>query len=203
MVSKVTTEKKIISTAKEKFFANGFQKTTVDELASELKISKKTIYKYFSSKEEIAGAVMVEMRNYISSKVTEIVSSKATSVDKLYKFTQVLSELSVSVNNRWLDDMRIYLPEIWKQVDEFRAKVLYTNFKRIFEQGKREGLVNDNDNEIMLQILVASIQKIISPDFILNNNYSLKSALDELISVLMNGMLTSKGNKQLTKVKRN
>ncbi len=198
----MTVEEQIISTAREKFFSGGFQKTTVDEIASDLKISKKTIYKHFSSKEEIARAVMSAMRNQISENVSQIVSGDSSAVDKLYKFTKVLSEISMRVNNKWLDDMRVHLPKVWEEIDEFRSKVLYKNFKKIFEQGKKEGLVNEGDNEIMLQILIGSIQRVINPDFILNNNYSLKSAIDELISILMKGMLTSKGSKQLAIVKR-
>jgi AcrR family transcriptional regulator len=42
---------------------NGFHKTTMDEIAKELRISKKTIYKHFSSKDELVRAVFVRIRN--------------------------------------------------------------------------------------------------------------------------------------------
>ena len=195
-------KKKIVLSAKEKFFTDGFQKTRVDEIAAELRISKKTIYKHFSSKEEIADAVMGNMREQIAGDIDRITAKDSSAVDKLYQFTKVLSEISLRVNDKWLNDMRLYLPKTWEEIDRFRSKVLYKNFKLIFEQGKKEGLINEGSNEIMLQILIGSIQRIINPDFILNNSYSLKTAIDELILILMNGMLTSKGSRQLAKVNR-
>ena len=47
------TREKIIELISEKFFREGFSRTTMDEIATDLHMSKKTIYKFFSSKEEL------------------------------------------------------------------------------------------------------------------------------------------------------
>jgi len=50
-------QNKIIELTEEKFFRDGFYKTTMDEVASELKMSKKTIYKFFPSKDDLVTAI--------------------------------------------------------------------------------------------------------------------------------------------------
>ena len=58
---------KIIKSAEERFFKDGYRKVTMDEIASDLGISKKTLYKYFSGKESIATAVIEKIHSHIVS----------------------------------------------------------------------------------------------------------------------------------------
>ncbi|MBE9503553.1 MAG: TetR/AcrR family transcriptional regulator, partial [Proteobacteria bacterium] len=48
-------KKKIIQTAKKRFFKEGLKKVHMDDIASDMGVSKKTLYKHFDSKEELAG----------------------------------------------------------------------------------------------------------------------------------------------------
>ncbi len=68
---------KILKYAQIKYLNEGFYKTSMDVLASEMQISKKTIYKYFATKNHLVEAVVQDTMKYMSSKIDEIVSSRS------------------------------------------------------------------------------------------------------------------------------
>jgi len=76
-------KEKIISFASQKFIREGFYKTTMDEIASEMRMSKKTIYKNFSSKEELVKAVAKNFFDENVSKIDEVLKIQCNAVEKL------------------------------------------------------------------------------------------------------------------------
>lgn len=69
-------EQKIVDFCTDKFLKNEFYYVTVDQIATELRISKKTLYKYFSSKGELVETVAFNLLNVVSKKIDEIKISK-------------------------------------------------------------------------------------------------------------------------------
>jgi AcrR family transcriptional regulator len=81
----VTEREKILYFAHAKFITEGFYKTTMDEIARDLQISKKTIYKHFASKEDLLQSVC-DMRLYtMNEKIDEIAESHDDSIAKFIK----------------------------------------------------------------------------------------------------------------------
>ena len=73
------------------------------------------------------------------------------------------------------------------------------NITKVVEQGKREGLIADYPTPIIMTIFLSSIRSIVNPDFILNNNFSIKQATQITFQILMSGILTEKGAKLFKK----
>ena len=59
--------KKILEHSRRKFHAEGFYKISMDEIAGDLRISKKTIYKHFPSKEELLKAICNDTTSIIQN----------------------------------------------------------------------------------------------------------------------------------------
>jgi AcrR family transcriptional regulator len=70
------TRQRILSTAQQIFLKTGFSKVTMDELANELGMSKKTLYKHFSSKEDLLKVIMTEFRCGIDDYVNECLNNR-------------------------------------------------------------------------------------------------------------------------------
>src|SRR5215831_11491328 len=84
MVNQFDMRKHILSTAKSQFLQFGFSKVTVDEIASKLGISKKTIYKFFSSKDEIINILLTQSMTEMDAQCKSIVNREDLGfVDKL------------------------------------------------------------------------------------------------------------------------
>ena len=85
MAEQVTEKDKILYFTHAKFITEGFYKTTMDEIARDLQISKKTIYKHFESKEVLLEAVCDMRILLMHERIDEIVESSDDSVTKFLK----------------------------------------------------------------------------------------------------------------------
>ena len=192
---------KILDFCKEYFLANGFYKTTMDEIAIRLRMSKKTIYKYFPAKEDLVRETVNEFLNFHRDRISEIINENSKAVTKLHKIFIYLGEIISSVNEKYINDVQTHMPDLWKDIDTFRTKMMTVNIGRIIEQGKKEGVFIDKTSAIITSVFISSVRGVINPEFIMNNKFSIKSALDETIEIIMNGITTTKGKKAFNKLK--
>lgn len=173
----------------------GFHKTTMDEIAKELRISKKTIYKHFSTKDELIRAVFVRIRNDLGGRIETIINSDGDAIIKLYKISDLFSKRVATISNKWLNDLQFYAPDIWQEVNDFRIKIMQKNMTLLVEQGKSEGLINDFPTNIIMGVLISSVQGVVNPEFVLHNNISIGKAGETVLEIVFSGILSKKGKK--------
>jgi len=188
-------QNKIVELTEEKFFRDGFYKTTMDEIASELKMSKKTIYKFFPSKEDLVMAIAKHFMNRMKSKIVPALSSDKNAIEKLGELIKILAGASEKISTKRMEEMKKHFPGIWNEIDSFRTKMMFENITKVINQGKVEGLFIDYPTSIIMNMLVASIRSVVNPDFILNNNFSIIEAARTAFKILIGGIVTEKGKK--------
>jgi AcrR family transcriptional regulator len=186
---------KIIEQIEDKLFKEGFYKTTMDDVASELGMSKKTIYKFFPSKEDLVMAIAKHFMNRMKSKIVPALNTDKNAIEKLAELINILATASEKVSPKRMDEMRKYFPNLWNEIDSFRTKMMFGNITKVIDQGKSEGLFIDYPTNIIMNILVASIRNIVNPDFILNNNFSIIEAARYAFKIIIGGIVTEKGKK--------
>ncbi len=186
---------RILEFCENYFMKYGFQKTTMDEIAKELRISKKTIYKHFSSKSDLVRAVFIRIRNDLSGQIEAIVNGEGNAVIKLHQISQLFYKRVASISNKWLNDLQLYAPDVWQEVEEFRRKLMQKNLTMLIDQGKSEGLISDYPTSIIIGVIISAIQGVVTPEFILHNNISLKSAGENVLDIVFSGLVTKKGRK--------
>jgi len=192
---------KILDFCKSYFIENGFYKTTMDEIAVQLRMSKKTIYKYYPTKESLVKEIISTFLEFHKKNISKIVDDNSEAVLKLFKIFNYLGNLISSINEKFIRDIQIHMPDLWKHIDTFRTKMMTTNIGKIIEQGKKEGVFIDKQSVIITGVFTSSVRGIINPEFIMNNKFSIKSALNETIEIIMNGIMTEKGKKDFNKIK--
>lgn len=185
---------KILKYAQVKYLTEGFYKTSMDVLACELQISKKTIYKYFATKDHLVEAVVQDTMKYMSNKIDEIVSSDQNAVLKILSIMDFMSRSILRASEKWILDIKKHIPSLWNKIDKFRSKKMLAVLSKIIEQGKNEGYIEDKPNEIIIAILIASIRAIINPTFLSENKLTVNNALPVTFEILLKGILTEKGN---------
>lgn len=186
-------KEKVIDLTEEKFFREGFYKTTMDDIASELKMSKKTIYKFFPSKEELIHSIAKHFMNKMKSKIVPTLSSDKNAIEKLEELMKILASASQRMSPKMFDEMRRHFPGLWNEIDSFRTEMMFGNLTKVIDQGKSEGLFIDYPTPIIMNILVASVRTIVNPDFILNNNFSILQAALHAFKIIIGGIVTEKG----------
>jgi AcrR family transcriptional regulator len=190
---------KIIELGEEKFFKEGFYKTTMDDVAFELRMSKKTIYKYFPSKNDLVHAIVKHFMNKMKNKVVSALSSGKNAIEKLEELMKILADASQKISPRMLDEIRRHFPTLWDEIDGFRTEMMFGNLTRVIDQGKEEGLFLDYPTPIIMNMLVSSVRSIVNPEFILNNNFSIIEAALTAFRIMIGGITTEKGKKVFNK----
>ena len=196
----LTSERdKIFNYAKSLFLKEGFYKITMDNLASGLKVSKKTIYKYFGSKELLVESIVESIKNDVSGRLDIICKSRENAILKLINLNKLLSTMLIELDDRWINDLRIHLPSLWKEIDEFRTKRLNGTFSSIINEGQKGKLIRNIPAEMIVMIFLSTLRGVINNEFLLNSKFSYKDAIETSLEVLFNGILTNKGQKIFNK----
>ena len=167
----------------------------MDQLAKEMRMSKKTIYKHFPSKQDLAREVMFKTMGTIKKSIIEIVDGNGNVVQKLDSISKVFFNLSIKITDNWINDLRTYNYTLWQEMDNFRVKAIRENFSKILEQGKSEEIIIDKPTPIMLEIILGAIRAVINPDFMINNRFTIQEAAEHTFQIVFFGLFTKKGRK--------
>lgn len=192
---------KIIKFTSQKFFSEGFYKTSMDEISRELQVSKKTIYKYFPSKEKLVEEITDEMLNDANCEIESIIDSNDSAV---IKFVKMLNRYMTNVSRfgeRWYRDLQVHTPHIWQKIDTLREERIIRVSRKLLEQGKREKFIEHYPSEIIMAAFISTIRTVMNPDFILANRFSMRQAFKYTFDLLLNGILTPQGKELYIKTK--
>jgi AcrR family transcriptional regulator len=190
---------RIVAGARRHFFANGFRTVTMDDLAQELGMSKKTIYTHFSSKAEIVKAMLMHKFSEVERDLDQITSRKSS------KFPATLQELLACLQRHFdeiqppfIRDMSREAPEMFHLIETRRRDILERHFGRLFREGQRAGIVRDDVSPTwVVAILLAAVNGIMNPAGIAEFNLTPKSGFSAIIRVVLEGVITSKGKSKL------
>ncbi|MCX6159345.1 MAG: TetR/AcrR family transcriptional regulator [Ignavibacteriae bacterium] len=188
-----TEKEKILVVADKLFRENGLYKTSMDELAALLQISKKTIYKHFSSKDNLVLEITKFWMNGSTKRVDKIIHSKTDVVTKFVMLLEDYSNDLSKVSDKWIRDFQVHYPDIWQTVEKFREEKIFYYARKIFNQGLKEKYVMDIPIDIVITSHVASMHAIANPKFLMENKFSMSEALKYVFEMQLNGILTDKG----------
>lgn len=192
----------ILETALKLFLINGIDSTSVDNICSELSISKKTLYEKFSSKEEIIKMSFNALRQKLSLSLKTIEENQISSIEKFYLFFSLASKLFGTISEKFLKDLKTKYPKLWIELDDFRSKKLSFFFEKTYMQGVNEGYFIAYPTEIITRIWIGALRNVINPEFILKSNYSIEAVFDISIDFLFRSLLSKKGVSQFEKIKK-
>lgn len=131
---------KIIAKATDMFLKLGFKSVTMDDIAGEMSMSKKTIYKYFSNKEVLIeeGTDMVKQK--IHDMMDGIVSKGFNAIHENFEMRNMFKEMFQSVDHSPAFQLKKHYPEIYAKMMEDEIKVCQSVFRQNTLKGIEEGL---------------------------------------------------------------
>ncbi|SFG71081.1 transcriptional regulator, TetR family [Desulfotomaculum arcticum] len=170
----------------------GFYNVTMDELASRAGMSKRTIYRYFRSKEEIIEAVLDEFMNKVAGGIGQVIAKENKPADIIAGIVLYITQTAPTfINPLVLNDLKVHYPEFWQKVDRFRIEKIQ-GFIQFMVNGNNKEELRDIDPRIFTAAFIASIQAVINPVFILDNDLTFGEAVKQLVELFMHGFLKEK-----------
>lgn len=194
------SKQKIVDGAKRLFSLYGFLRTTVDEVATNLKISKKTIYQYFRSKDELVEAVLDSITNPAFATVNEIIDSKLSFAESIKAIFNVLQSVFLQVTPAMFYDLR-NSPSLWEKIDEKRRQVI-SRYGELIERGQKDGEIRaDIDSKFMSNLIAYIVRYLATPQIIIELGINPADVANKLLSIFLTGILTEKGREMLKEVR--
>ena len=188
---------RIVNAARAHFFSHGFRSVTMDDLAEELGISKKTLYAHFPGKFDLLEAVLADKLRSVEATLKEVTRAHpndfpATLRNLLAGTHRELDEIKPP----FVRDMRQKAPEVFKVVERRRAALLQRYFGKFFVEGQRAGMVRkDVPAKLIIEILLAMVQSIMNPPKMEELGMMPKEGFAGILKIVLEGALTAKGRR--------
>ena len=175
-----------------KLFGKKGIKFTMDDIARELKISKKTIYVSFKDKETLFIATV----DYLFDSIKEAESSVAedttlTTVEKLEKLMGVMPDSYKDIHFAELYVLKDKYPKIYKRVSK-RLESGWEITIALLEKGMQEGTIRRIPVPVFKTMFEATLEHFFEQDVLVKNKISYGKALQNVIEILLYGVATDK-----------
>lgn len=195
----------ITQKAAELFFQFGPSKVTMDEIAEQLGMSKKTLYKFFNGKDELLEAVVNDFQCQMAcmvDPVLESISSKNTE-----EFATILSGLGEAIalqinrhaGSPLFKDLQRNYPAIWKLLEQHRREHIIRAFQSILQQGIDRGIFrSDLDYTVFMELYLCSIEHLLHPAVLSRLPLTGGEVYKMMVSIFFGGVFTDKARTIIT-----
>jgi len=164
-------------------------KFTMDDIAGQLGMSKKTIYTVFRDKEALFLAMVDYLFDRIKESENEILQDdNLTTLEKIRRILCVIPESYQEVDFGQLYLLRGKYPAIYAKVEE-RLETGWENTIALLEQGMEEGVIRPVKIPILKMMLEAALEQFFQRDVLIQNKISYMEALQEVVDILMAGIV--------------
>ncbi len=182
----------IMLTAFDMFSIYGIKNVSMDDIARNMEISKRTIYEIFKDKEDLLVEGM-EL-NYRKARIylTQLESEKFTSMEIILLFLEELLKSPRWFNQKFYDDLERF-PKA-KQKFEEEKNILYKRSVRLLNRGIKEGVFYQNIETDIIALL-AKEQLVMLPPLEKVNNHSASEIFQVIIFTFIRGIASDKGKK--------
>lgn len=184
----MNNKEKILEATIKVFNRKGL-KFTMDDIASELSMSKKTIYTVFRDKESMFFAMVDYCFDKIKESESEILSDDSLStVEKIRGVLAVLPSGYKDVDFRQLYTLKDKYPNTYSRVEE-RLETGWEKTIALINQGIEEGSIRPVNVNLLKSMLEATIEQFFQRDILIRNQISYVEALEEVVNILVDGIV--------------
>lgn len=194
------TKDELLENISDIFLKYGLRSTSMDDICTHLKISKKTLYQFFNNKDDVVEQVMIYRRaNRRAQK----------NLEKLKKQNPIELILSIrdhtvaccnkEVPNNWFD-LKKYHPEVWQRMKEKDEMFIKQLFDEMIDKGIREGIFREDINKDV-QVYLFVKQMGLMNESIMNGEikYPPEVVVSTIMENIIRSFVTAKGMQELEK----
>ncbi len=194
-VEEPSTQARIVDGARRHFFAHGFRGVTMDDLAAELGMSKKTLYAHFPSKTALLEHVLRDKLERAEADLQEATSAGngdfATCLQRMLAAARAQFD---ELQPAFVRDMRREAPELFSLVQEGRRKLIQRHFGKLLNDGRKSGTIRkDVSVSLLIEFLTGAVDAIMNPQKLSELGLTPKAGFAQVISVFLDGITKEEG----------
>lgn len=187
-------ELEILRKATEMFNRYGLRPVTMDDIAREMSISKKTLYKYFSNKEDLVRKAVMAMFEEIRGNMDQLLEHSGNAIDMLFAMDNVVCTTIERHDPSMQFQLDRYYPEVSAMLESLKKeqvfKMMYNNIKK----GKAEGLYRPElDAEVVTFLYYSRAQLMMEEDMGPFKDRPIDQVMREILIYHVRGVASPKG----------
>ena len=169
------------------------------DLASELGMSKKTLYSHFSSKHALLEAALLDKFTELGADLDALASRESADfIDALKLLLDCFRRHGAEISAAFARDVRRDKPDIFKFVQTRRRECMHRHFGKLLGEGREAGLVRDDvPVHLIVEILLGAVDAIVNPQKVVELGLYPKDAFEIVTKLILEGALSDSGRKKL------
>ncbi len=186
----------ILEQVKKLYQRYGIKSVTMDDVASHLCISKKTLYEHFTDKEDLVRKVLLLGHERQCAFMDDLESQNLNAIEEVFMVYKMINNMFLEYNPSMDYDIRKYYPDLFGKIKEIRRKRLYESAYKNMKKGKKEGLYRKDLNEtIIAKLHVFRTESLFDNDMFSIEDLTSFKMFHEIFVYHLQGILSEDGRK--------
>lgn len=185
---------RILQKAEQLFFRVGVKSVTMDDIARELGVSKKTIYQHFPDKDEIVYQTVLQEMAKDQCEFDALRDSNYNAIERIMHGTEMMRQQFADMNPSLIYDVQKYHPRAWQVFQQHKHGFILTGIREELRQGIAEGLFrNDLDVEVLSRLRLEQIELGFNHQVYPSSQFTLVRVQLAFADHFIRGIVTEKG----------
>lgn len=194
-------KEKILEKATDMFLNYGFKSVTMDDIANNMGISKKTIYAHYANKTNLVEDSSMHLFYKISEGIDHICSIEKNPIEELYEIKKFVMVHLKDEKSSPQYQLQKYYPKLHNVLRNKHFEVMQECVVRNIEKGIELGIYRENLNiEFVSRIYFSGVHSIKDQQFFPLKQFPVTSLMDDYLEYHLRGIVTPAGRKVLTKI---
>jgi TetR/AcrR family transcriptional regulator, cholesterol catabolism regulator len=197
---KMEQKDRILEKATELFMRYGIRSITMDEIAAQLGISKKTIYQFFTDKDAMVEAVVNDETRRNEEECRNFSTTAENAVHEIFLAMDNMQEMLKGMNPQLIHDLDKHHPAAFKRLKQYKYQFLYAIIKENLERGVQEDVYRSDLNiELTTRHRIEMAFMPFNQDAFPQNKYPMNQTCQDLAVLFLHSVCSARGKKLIEK----
>ncbi|PJJ84857.1 TetR/AcrR family transcriptional regulator [Mucilaginibacter auburnensis] len=193
---------RILQGGEELFLKAGIKSVTMDDIARQVGMSKKTIYQFFKDKNELVIALVRKKLEEDEFMIKDIIAKSTNVIEEMINMMKCSEEVFSRINPIVIHDMQKYHPGAWDVFQNFKADVIIHTLEELLSKGVKQGYIRpDIDVKIIARMRVSQVETGFNTQIFPMAEFNPWKVQSQFLEHFNYGICTLKGYKLLNKYK--
>ena len=196
-------QEKILKTALQLFFKYGIKHVTMDDIAKELGMSKKTIYQFFKEKDDLINQLTEQEFKLHEKEFNDINRVAEDPLHEIMLISDKMKQMMQSINPMFFMDLQKFYPVAYQRFKQFRNECAFQNVLSNIKRGVNMGIYRSEiDMDFVAKYRLSQIDMIMFGEHFTYEKTSFAKANQCLLEMFVYGICTLKGHKLFNNYKK-
>lgn len=156
----------IVVRARDTFLTYGIRSVSMDDIAREQGISKKTLYQYYANKGDLVKKMLDFSYSEFENHIAAIEDLKLNAIDDLLELSKIIDDHLKTINPSFSFDLQKYYPDLFRENIEKKRAFAFRYIQNNLEKGIREGMYrNDLDLQTISKLYIQKLEDLHDPSY--------------------------------------